>query len=117
MVVTRAWTDKCPTAVVDDVALPTEAASLRSGASDEGPVDEHERNALRGAVVAHHLPRHRLLVRRLPPHARPAHAGGEVRQALLAKGGEAGQLRYGFGPAMHASTRPALGRSRVVPAA
>lgn len=57
-------------------------------ASDEGPVGEHERQALRGAVVAHHLPRHCLLVRRLPPHARPAHAAGEVRQALLTTGVE-----------------------------
>jgi hypothetical protein len=69
------------------------------GASDEGPVDEHERQALRRAVVAHHLPRHRLLVRRLPPHARPAHAAGEVRQALLTKG-----QRQGFYLLSHTHT-------------
>ena len=75
--------------------MPSEAVNLGSGgASDEGPVDEHERQALRGAVVTHHLPRHRLLVRRLPPHARPAHATRKVCQALLTKVGDADQPRF-----------------------
>jgi hypothetical protein len=50
--------------------------------SHEGPVDEHEGEALRGVVVAQDLPRHRLLVRHRPTHARHADAAGEVRQAL-----------------------------------
>jgi hypothetical protein len=45
------------------------ASSEADRLSDEGPVDQHEGEAVRRAVVAHHLPRHRLLVRSLPSHA------------------------------------------------
>jgi len=50
--------------------------------SHEGPVHEHEGEAVRGVVVAQDLPRHRLLVRHGPTHARHADTAREVCEAL-----------------------------------
>lgn len=51
--------------------------------SKEGPVDEHEGDAVGAAAVAvDHLPRHRLLVRRRPPNARHAHPSLHARHPL-----------------------------------
>lgn len=52
------------------------------GGSHEGPVDEHEGEAVRRVVVAKNLPRHRLLIRCLPPHARLADASREIGETL-----------------------------------
>ncbi|BAT18055.1 Os12g0612850, partial [Oryza sativa Japonica Group] len=54
----------------------------------EGPVDEHEGEAVRRVVVAKNLPRHRLLIRCLPPHARLADASREIGETLLHDLGE-----------------------------
>lgn len=58
------------------------------GGSHEGPVDEHEGEAVRRVVVAKNLPRHRLLIRCLPPHARLADASREIGETLLHDLGE-----------------------------
>ena len=69
-------------------------AESAGAASDEGPVGEHEREALRRAIVANNLPGHHLLVRCLPPHARLARTAGEVRPALHER--EESSARLGF---------------------
>jgi hypothetical protein len=55
---------------------------------DEGPVDEHEADAVRAAVVVEHLPRQRLLVRHRPAEARHAQPAGDAREPLLHDAGE-----------------------------
>jgi len=52
------------------------------------PVDEHEADAVRAAVVVEHLPRQRLLVRHRPAQAGDAQPAGDAREPLLHDAGE-----------------------------